>query len=717
MKNARTSILLLILSVLLAGCGGGGGDSGGGTAATARAHLDIAWAGRSREVIAPSSALSAVITLQGAAPDGSNVTFTVDRNDAPAAYTQTYTAPADARVGTFVLSVRFFANKGGQGALVAQASLSVAIKADGTLTTPNGSQLPPITPAGTIVSTVLVPGQQLLVGETRDLTFEAKDASGNVVAVTPGSASFVVTTGAGFLDIRNGQAVGLAPGDAMVTVSVDGKVSTPTAVKVYTTGGTATRVKLDVQWSGRTRDAVKAPTSALSAVLILEKAALDGGNFFMYMDRDENVAAHVQSYTSTKEARPGLWKFTIKFYSERGTKGVETGRIGGYEIKLLSDGTMTAYDGSPLFFSEPSLYAGSVRVAPGQTLGIGEQKDLAVEVRDRWNNVMPITYGSLGWSSENTSILRFENGKAVGVAPGIVRVNVSVDGKSGGAEVVVAGLTATAQTFISDPRDGTHPPVVQVSWQSGVPNAQVVEVQLWRLPDHPFDPNGVPVLAIANPQTVYDTTKSFWTGTNSFHRPTGSGASTIVTPPANAVPGFTIGQTYTYQIVLVIKRTNSSGGTDEVYLGPSNSGPATPLNYPTATGITTNIKQFNVTWLGMKGADEFQVRVSVAGYVSKIYTAKFTVASSAPNQDGVPQTLPSAVDLTKSPELLSVPAFYNWVRGVAGAEAPQLILMVGARNSGDQPGPRHLYNYSPAELDRTWRWIYTPYSPFKPTLQ
>src|SRR5207248_3102678 len=66
----------------------------------------------------------------------------------------------------------------------------------------------------------------------RDLAITAKDAQGGLVAVSPGSATFTVASGSGSLQFTNGQATGVSAGSAMVTASLDGKVSPAAAVSV-----------------------------------------------------------------------------------------------------------------------------------------------------------------------------------------------------------------------------------------------------------------------------------------------------------------------------------------------------------------------------------------------------------------------------------------------------------------------------------------------------
>jgi probable HAF family extracellular repeat protein len=82
------------------------------------------------------------------------------------------------------------------------------------------------------VASVEVPAAQIvLVGATQDLAFTAKDASGNIVAISPGSAFFTSSAPTN-LQIADGQAKGVALGVSNVTATVDGKTSAPVEVFV-----------------------------------------------------------------------------------------------------------------------------------------------------------------------------------------------------------------------------------------------------------------------------------------------------------------------------------------------------------------------------------------------------------------------------------------------------------------------------------------------------
>jgi len=218
------ALLACILGIVwLNGCGGGNNSLT--TRQTTPVSFQISWAGRSRAVDAPASALSMVLTLKGANPGGGDFTFVVDRLDAPSAYKQTYTSSSPARVGNWNASLNFYAGKGGQGAIVGIASKPITLKSDGT-------GIGDIATTGTIATVTMPSGQTLHLGQTSDLTFSALDSKGASVAVTPGSVVFAVVIGADKLQIVNGQAKGLASGTATVSATVDGITSPSVAVAV-----------------------------------------------------------------------------------------------------------------------------------------------------------------------------------------------------------------------------------------------------------------------------------------------------------------------------------------------------------------------------------------------------------------------------------------------------------------------------------------------------
>ncbi len=227
--GAATAFFLVPSFVLFsAGCGGGGSSSSLSTPVT----LDINWAARTRAVSAPASALSVVVSLSAPStlPSETPVTLPpVNRADDPAAYSQKYVSPIPAgRVGQArTLNVTFFAEKDGKGSIVATASRA--------LTVPIGGDLGDVDTVGTIASVSVPEGQSVAVGQSAQLTFSALDGIGNALAVSPGSARFVVGEGVvapGFTLSPDGNIVGQAISSSVVTVSVDDKTSALIPVSV-----------------------------------------------------------------------------------------------------------------------------------------------------------------------------------------------------------------------------------------------------------------------------------------------------------------------------------------------------------------------------------------------------------------------------------------------------------------------------------------------------
>ncbi len=236
-----SAVTVLVASVALSGCGGGGGgtpsastgssssgsSTGSATSATTRASLTLVWAARSRSVAAPASALSAVVTLSGANVGSGDTKFTVNRNAANLGeISDTQTVPGALKVGSYPVTVQFYSQANGGGTLVGQAS-RVADVSGAT------SDLGDFAVAGTIAGVQVAAKQTVAPGATVDLAYTPVDASGAAVgSVTAGSAQINVVSGQNILSVANGQIVGVAPGVAQVTVTIDGKTSVPQTVGV-----------------------------------------------------------------------------------------------------------------------------------------------------------------------------------------------------------------------------------------------------------------------------------------------------------------------------------------------------------------------------------------------------------------------------------------------------------------------------------------------------
>ena len=219
--TCRRCFLLLLCLLILPGCGS---EKVSG-ARTTPVKLSIAWGERSRAVNAPSSALSAVVTLVNANPAGGDFLYSINRDAAPQTYTGNYTSPNTAKTGSAALSIRFYAQANGMGIIVGAAQAQVTINGDGT-------GIGNVSTTNAVASVALDAGQTIRMGQVKDLAFSAKDAQGGMVAVTPGSAQFTVATGNDKLQIVNGQAKGIAVGTASVGVTLDGKTGANTDVTV-----------------------------------------------------------------------------------------------------------------------------------------------------------------------------------------------------------------------------------------------------------------------------------------------------------------------------------------------------------------------------------------------------------------------------------------------------------------------------------------------------
>lgn len=216
-----------------AGCGGGGtastiqsgnnggGGGGGGETRFATFRVKVDWGSRTR-VVGLSSALSARITMAGADDNGADISWVVNRPDGQAGQSipVVYQTPRQAKVGSHVLTVKFFANPDASGSEVGFAQASSTVVVDGGLTVTISTY--------TGIQTVsVIANQSVEVGETKDLAFEARNSKNEIVALTHGSAFFAVTSNPANLEATdNGSSVrGKRPIEAFVTVKVDAATS------------------------------------------------------------------------------------------------------------------------------------------------------------------------------------------------------------------------------------------------------------------------------------------------------------------------------------------------------------------------------------------------------------------------------------------------------------------------------------------------------------
>ena len=237
---AAAVLLLGSVAVVSTGCGGGsspsatieggnnGGGGGGGETRFATFRVKVDWGPRTR-VVGLSSALSARITMAGADSNAEDITWVVNRPDGQAGVSipVVYDTPRQAKVGSHLLTVKFYGTPDATGPEVGFAQASATVVTDGSLTVT-------ISTYTGIQTVAVVPNQSVEVGETKDLTFEARNSKGELVPLTHGSALFAVSANPANLEtIDNGSSVrGKRPIEAFVTVKVDGAISKAERVAV-----------------------------------------------------------------------------------------------------------------------------------------------------------------------------------------------------------------------------------------------------------------------------------------------------------------------------------------------------------------------------------------------------------------------------------------------------------------------------------------------------
>ncbi|GAB4451248.1 MAG: hypothetical protein OHK0029_00070 [Armatimonadaceae bacterium] len=239
-RFAPVAAILILTSVvpagaLFSGCGGGGGGSTANNISRTPVRLTVNWAARSRaEANAPASAQSFVLVFSQGNPDGGgSLTFpAINRRTATPAYSEAYTTTQEIRVGATRVNIRFFAEPDAKGAIVAEATQDVVVGNDGSLLGTNGQ--PANISVGNKIESVEIPaGQSVLLNESKEINFVARDANNATVAVTRGSASFGVVDGNDVITFTaDGVATGAKLGSANIVATVDGKDSAAVSVAV-----------------------------------------------------------------------------------------------------------------------------------------------------------------------------------------------------------------------------------------------------------------------------------------------------------------------------------------------------------------------------------------------------------------------------------------------------------------------------------------------------
>jgi hypothetical protein len=215
----------------LAGCGGGGG----GNSRTAF-QIPVDWPARARTLNAPESAQSALVSLRVSDDSPEVYNAFANRGDEAGAHQSIAKSVQAVPNGVYRMRVNFFTKSEGAGDVVATATAIVQVKGDGTLRSGSGEPLGAIAVSSNITGLFLQEIPRLPVGATAELGYAAYSDFNQVIAVDPRAIRPTVVTGGEHLQVQDGMLRAVSPGEATVTVSLDGRVSNPQTVTVTEAG-------------------------------------------------------------------------------------------------------------------------------------------------------------------------------------------------------------------------------------------------------------------------------------------------------------------------------------------------------------------------------------------------------------------------------------------------------------------------------------------------
>jgi hypothetical protein len=167
---------------------------------------------------------------------------------------------------------------------------------------------------------------------------------------------------------------------------------------------------------------VEAPGSALSANVTVEGGGPGGDDTSFNVNRESRP----ESYSSTHKGdltyvTPGKWPLRVTFYAEPSLAGAVVGEAYA-EVDFADLST-------PITIATVGKIA-SVEVAPNQALMVPETGRLEFSCGDEAGAILAVTPGSGAWAvTGGSSVLSVAvNGQAAGLAEGVGKVEVTVDG-------------------------------------------------------------------------------------------------------------------------------------------------------------------------------------------------------------------------------------------------------------------------------------------------
>jgi hypothetical protein len=222
-------------------------------------------------------------------------------------------------------------------------------------------------------------------------------------------------------------------------------------VVVAACGGSGTDVtptvqpRVSVTWPDQVRS-VEGPASALSFRVILSRL-VDGSQQEVHrqvFNRGSQSEAHTVEYTLMTQVVPGEFVFRFEFYSQADAEGSLVG-AGAATAQVSATGVVA------LDLTVPSNVA-TVAVVPGQSLDLGEERRLLVEVRNAADQVLVIEPNLISWESQDATLVSFTDGIATAHAATTgVGVRASVDEVTSDFTDVQVLSPAPSARFVAGP--------------------------------------------------------------------------------------------------------------------------------------------------------------------------------------------------------------------------------------------------------------------------
>lgn len=187
---------------------------------------------------------------------------------------------------------------------------------------------------------------------------------------------------------------------------------------------------LSIDWGARTR-LITAPSSALSAKIIIRNAKEGNGDFVWVINREDSLAAFKRTYTSSTRALTGDWTVKVELFGERDGGGAIVGE-GVANVKLASNGQFQDSTGKPIPGISTVGKITSAYIGTGYTVYENALIPLEAVAANELNQIVPVTPGSIRFTQVSGAgkVSVSADGIATGITPGTATVTATIDGKT-----------------------------------------------------------------------------------------------------------------------------------------------------------------------------------------------------------------------------------------------------------------------------------------------